>query len=100
MSLISWRHPAASVRAKVEWATQLNAEVGKQTAALSKAVDQLHKTEKDLEERTAWALGLQKDLAASEDAAAALRGQVGLFQTSRWVRFGRKVGLGPAFPAE
>jgi DNA repair exonuclease SbcCD ATPase subunit len=88
------------LQAKVQWATDLNAEVDKQTAALGKAVDQLHKTEKDLEERTAWALGLQKDLKLSEETTVALRGQLGLFQTSRWVRLGRKIGLGPAFPAE
>ena len=52
------------VRAKTQWArdveTRLTAEVKKQTADLVAAVDALHRTEKELEERTAWALRLQE----------------------------------------
>ncbi len=102
---------AAKVRAleedvadKVKWAkdleTRLNADVEKQTAALAKTVAQLHATEKDLEERTAWAQRLQVELEASQAAQGRLRGEIGLYQTSRWVRLGRKVGLGPAVPGE
>jgi hypothetical protein len=45
----------------------------------------LHHTEKELQERTGWALRLQNELA--------------LYQASRWVRLGRKIGMGPIVPA-
>jgi len=54
----------------------------------STAVEALHHTEKELEERTAWALRLQ-------DEARRLEEQVALFRASRWVKLGRTVGLGP-----
>jgi SAM-dependent methyltransferase len=83
------------IRAKTKWAkdveTNLIAEVKKQTAELVKAVDALHATEKELHERTEWALRLQEE-------ANILSGQVALFRESRWVKLGRKVGLGPVVP--
>ena len=85
----------ADIQAKTKWAkdveTALTAEVQKQTADLVKAVDALHATEKELHERTEWALQLQ-------DEAQQLAAQVALFRQSRWVKFGRKVGLGPVLP--
>jgi SAM-dependent methyltransferase len=57
-------------------------------ADLGTAVEALHHTEKELEERTTWALRLQ-------DEARRLEEQVALFRASRWVKLGRKVGLGP-----
>jgi hypothetical protein len=57
-----------------------------------KAVEALHATEKELNERTEWALRLQEEVRQ-------LGEQVALFRASRWVKLGRKVGLGPAFPA-
>ncbi len=84
------------IRAKIQWAkdveTNLTAEVNKQTAELAKAVEALHATEKELHERTEWALRLQEE-------AHRLGEQVALFQGSRWVKLGRKVGLGPVVPA-
>ena len=86
----------ADIREKTQWAidleTRLNAEVAKQTAELGKAVDALHRTEKELDERTAWARSLESELRATQD-------QVALYRESRWVKLGRKFGLGPAFPA-
>jgi SAM-dependent methyltransferase len=80
------------VAAKIQWARDvevaLTAEVQKQTAELGKAVEALHRTEKELEERTAWALRLQ-------DEAGAAKGQLELVRASRWVKLGRRVGLGP-----
>src|SRR5215813_3012704 len=85
----------ADVKAKIQWAldveTALTAEVNKQTAALVNAVDALHRTEKELEERTAWALSLDKQTKEQAQQLAMVRG-------SRWVRLGRKVGLGPTLP--
>ena len=81
---------------KTLWAidleTSLKADVAKQTAELVRAVEALHLTEKELDERTAWARRLEAE-------AQALQRQVALFHESRWVKLGRKVGLGPVFPA-
>jgi SAM-dependent methyltransferase len=86
-------------RDKAQWAidtqTNLTAVIRDQeerlsvaVAHLSTAVEALHHTEKELEERTAWALRLQ-------DEARRLEEQVALFRASRWVKLGRTVGLGP-----
>ena len=80
------------IQGKTKWArdveTNLQAEVQKQTTALVAAVDALHNTEKELEERTAWALRLQQE-------SAALVQQLALVRGSRWMKLGRKIGFGP-----
>jgi SAM-dependent methyltransferase len=85
------------IRAKTEWAREVEArltvEVQKQTADLVAAVEALHRTEKELEERTVWALRLQEEASASAQQLAVMR-------ASRWVKLGRKVGLGPVLPAD
>ncbi len=84
------------IRAKTQWAKDvernLTVEVDKQTSELVKAVEALHATEKELHERTEWALSLQEE-------GRRLGEQVALFRGSRWVKLGRKVGLGPVVPA-
>ncbi len=86
----------ADIREKTQWAidieTSLKADVAKQTAELGRAVDALHRTEEELESRTRWARRLEGELRGAEE-------QVALYRASRWVKLGRKVGLGPAFPA-
>jgi SAM-dependent methyltransferase len=83
------------ISAKTHWARDvektLTAEVQKQTADLVKAVDALHHTESVLEERTAWALRLQEE-------TNQLSQQIAVVRASRWIKFGRKVGLGPVIP--
>ena len=83
------------VRARTKWVldveTALKADIEKQTAHLATAVEALHHTEKELADRTAWAFRLQEE-------AGALAHQLALFQSSRWVKLGKKVGLGPALP--
>ena len=85
----------ADIRSKIKWAqdveTALIIEVKKQTADLVKAVEALHHTEEELQERTVWALRLEKE---SSDLAQ----QLALFRASRWVKLGRKIGVGPALP--
>jgi len=85
----------ADIRSKIKWALDVEAalivEIKKQTAELVKAVDALNHTEKELNERTGWALRLEKE-------ASDLAQQVALYRASRWVKLGRKVGLGPASP--
>ncbi len=84
------------IREKTQWAidleTRLNADVAKQTAELAAPWRPCTSTEKELDERTAWARSLEAE-------AERLQRQVTLFHESRWVRLGRKMGLGPAFPA-
>ena len=84
------------IRDKTQWAidteTRLTAEVRHQTAELGKAVEALHRTEAELEERTRWALSLKEEGARLAQLLALVRG-------SRWVQLGRKVGLGPELPA-
>jgi len=92
------------VRSKTRWArdteTRLTANLETQGAQLAETVEDLARavaaldaTEKDLLERTAWALRLQEE-------SGKLEGQLLMYRTSRWVKLGRKVGLGPALPAE
>lgn len=86
----------ADIGAKIQWALDVEAslivEIKKQTADLVKAVEALHRTEKELLERTEWALRLEKE-------ARELARQVEIYRASRWVKLGRKVGLGPVVPA-
>jgi SAM-dependent methyltransferase len=92
----------ADIRSKIKWALDVEAaltveikkqtaDLNKQTAELVKAVEALHHTEKELNERTEWALRLDKE-------SAELARQVELYRASRWVKLGRKVGLGPVLP--
>ena len=79
-------------REKTRWAQdtekRLTAEIRDREKELEAAVEALHRTEKDLEERTAWALRLQED-------GQELERRLAMFRASRWVRLGRKMGLGP-----
>jgi chromosome segregation ATPase len=83
----------AENREKTQWAidteTRLSAEVREQTAELVKAVAALEETSRELESRTAWAQQL-------DDERRRLEEQLTLVRSSRWVKLGRKVGVGPA----
>jgi hypothetical protein len=80
-------------REKTKWAldtdARLTAEIRIQTEHLARAVEELRRTETEVEERTAWARRLQEDVNR-------LEGLLAVFRASRWVKLGRKVGLGPA----
>jgi hypothetical protein len=76
---------------KVAWALEIEKRLQEQIADKQRAVEALHHTEKELEERTAWALRLEEERRRIED-------QVTLYRSSRWVKLGRKVGLGPQLP--
>ncbi len=80
------------VGAKTQWARDTETRLQQHIQDLVAAVEALHRTEKELEERTAWALRLR-------DEAGALAHQLALYRASRWVRLGRTVGLGPTPPA-
>src|SRR6202021_1488373 len=76
------------IREKTQWAidveANLKADVAQQTAELVRAVEALRHTEKELDERTAWARRLEAE-------GQNLQRQGTLFRESRWVRLGRKV---------
>jgi SAM-dependent methyltransferase len=72
------------ISAKVQWARDLEKKVGI-------AAEALHRTEKELEDRTAWARSLEEEKRRLEEQLAFVR-------ASRWVKVGRKIGLGPELP--
>jgi SAM-dependent methyltransferase len=80
-------------REKTRWAldteARLTAEIHKIATALSQTAATLEQTEMDLQERSAWALRLEEEKRQLED-------QLNMVRASRWVRLGRKAGLGPA----
>lgn len=80
-------------REKEQWAIdtdkRLSAEIERLTADLVALVASSEQLEKDLEERTAWAQRLDREKAVVEE-------QLAMVRLSRWVKLGRKVGLGPA----
>jgi SAM-dependent methyltransferase len=78
----------AENRAKSEWAAQVNAQLDGKLRELAQCVEYLQQAEKTVEERTRWAQALS---AESEQ----FRRKLALLEASRWVRLGRRVGLGP-----
>jgi SAM-dependent methyltransferase len=80
-------------REKTRWAldteTRLTGEIRKIADALAQTAATLERTEMDLQERTAWALRLEEEKRQLEEVLSMAR-------ASRWVKLGRKVGLGPA----
>jgi len=75
-------------RAKSEWAAQLDAQLDAKLQELARCVEYLHQAEKTVEERTRWAQALEAEVQQ-------LRRKLALLESSRWVRLGRRVGLGP-----
>ena len=71
------------------WAKDSEARLGAAVKDLELAVAALHQAEKDLEERTAWALRLQEE-------GRQLADRLAMYHASRWVKLGRTIGLGPS----
>jgi SAM-dependent methyltransferase len=80
-------------REKAQWAidteTRLTAEIQQISAVLTERVSAHEQTERELQERTAWAQRL-------DTVKAQLEEQLTMVRASRWIKLGRKVGLGPA----
>jgi SAM-dependent methyltransferase len=80
-------------REKTQWAldteARLTAEIRKIADALAQTNTTLEQTERDLQERSAWALRLEEEKRQLED-------QLNMVRASRWIKLGRKIGLGPA----
>lgn len=90
----------------VEWARETEARLTAETAALSAqgaavaaelegkcaelagAVKLLDEAEKTIVERSEWALRIEQEKIALEQ-------QLGAVRSSRWVKFGKSIGLGP-----
>jgi len=66
----------------------LNAELDAKLLELTRCVEYLHQAERTVEERTRWAQRLDAEVEQ-------LRRKLALLESSRWVRLGRRVGLGP-----
>jgi len=74
--------------AKTEWGRQLDVQLEAKLHELTQCIEYLHQAEKTVEERTRWAQGLNAEVEQ-------LRRRLALLESSRWVRLGRRVGLGP-----
>lgn len=77
---------------KIAWGVStkeiLEKDVAKVSADLASSVDLLHAQEALVEERTKWALGLDKEVEQ-------MRVRLTEAEQSKWVRLGRKLGFGP-----
>jgi DNA repair exonuclease SbcCD ATPase subunit len=77
---------------RAEWAMETERRLGAELEAkcneLAECVRQLHQTEATVEERTAWAGRLGRELRKAEVLLAGVR-------ASRWVKLGHAFGLGP-----
>ena len=82
----------ADLAAKVAWAQEteqrLTVELEGKIQELAKCVALLQQAEQTLEERTNWALTLDKQ-------REELEAQLSAVQASRWHKLGRSIGLGP-----
>jgi SAM-dependent methyltransferase len=76
-------------RETTEWARATERELEQSAAELARLQAELDRVEKELEARTVWAFGLDKEKQALEH-------QLALVRLSRWIKLGRKIGLGPA----
>ena len=80
-------------REKTKWAqdteTRLTAEIQQIAKRHAEVVEALEKSDAELQERTRWALRLEEEKRQLEE-------QLNMVRASRWIKLGRKVGLGPA----
>ena len=76
----------AELESRTAWARSLDTELEAKGRDLVHCVEVLHETERLLEERTALMLRFQGDLAG--------------VRISRWVKLGRRMGLGPKLSGE
>jgi SAM-dependent methyltransferase len=83
------------VRERSAWALDTEERLGKELAAkseeLAKCVEILHQAEKTVEERTVWAQRLEQQVKTLEE-------QMSMLRASRWIKLGRRFGLGPELP--
>jgi SAM-dependent methyltransferase len=80
-------------RQKAQWALDTSAELQAKCDELARCVEFLHRAETTVEDRTRWAEQLQLQLYQLER-------QMTLYRASRWVKLGRRIGLGPELPGK
>ena len=85
--------------AKAQWALDQEARVKSLESDLVRAVDQLHATEQELEQRTEWVRRQRQELDALAEQARRQKEVLETYQGSQWVKLGGKIGLGPRKPA-
>ncbi|MCL6545105.1 MAG: methyltransferase domain-containing protein [Bryobacteraceae bacterium] len=83
----------ADCRQKAEWAQRTSAELEAKVRELAHAVEVLHETERLLAERTRWAQDLDARLQH-------LEGLLNTVRSSRWIKLGTKLGVGPRLQNE
>lgn len=74
--------------ANARWAREVRAELDSKIQELGEAVEALHQTERTVEERTAWAQDLDRQVRD-------LEGKLARMEASRWVRLGRTIRVAP-----
>jgi SAM-dependent methyltransferase len=79
---------AKELASRTEWVQHLTEDIARQSDELARAVELLDRAESTVDERTRWALDLQRERDAFESELAKVR-------ASRWIRLGRTFGLGP-----
>lgn len=72
----------------VNWGAQLEKDLAARQAEFEACLDLLHKAEASVEERTKWAQSLDQEIAN-------LRMQLAALRESRWLKLGRRIGVGP-----
>lgn len=80
-------HASASAAAGAN-INRLESALTESRSELARCLDLLHESEKTVDERTLWARNLQARIEHLESTLASL-------QQSRWLRLGRKIGVGP-----
>ncbi|HEX5226475.1 MAG TPA: methyltransferase domain-containing protein [Bryobacteraceae bacterium] len=75
-------------QAKTDWAQKASAELEAKCQELAHCVELLETAEATVRERTVWGQ-------AAEATRQQLAAQLEMVRTSRWVKLGRKAGLGP-----
>jgi ubiquinone/menaquinone biosynthesis C-methylase UbiE len=81
-------HMEREDQVKTEWARKTSAELEAKCRELAECVRLLDAAEASVRERTVWAQ-------TAEAQTAELAARLDMVRASRWVRMGRKVGLGP-----
>lgn len=72
------------------WARRTQQELDAKLDELARCVELLHEAERTVQERTLWAQRLDAEVRR-------LEARLSMMEASRWVRLGRKLGLGPQF---
>jgi SAM-dependent methyltransferase len=75
-------------QAAAQWGMDLQRQLAAREAEFQSCLDLLHQAEATVEERSQWALNLDKEIQN-------LRAQIEALKESRWLKLGRRIGIGP-----